>query len=473
MVVVPGIMGSELVDAASGKVLWGLKPGALSQLWDRSGALAGLCVTEEERAGETNRVRASQLLRFPAWAPVLHGFEPYRALTASIGQAVAAPSAVLKFPYDWRLPVEYNGRLLAEAARRHLQTWIAAVRATPTLRRREDREPQLVFVAHSMGGLVTRAALAHHRDLLPDTRAVVTLGTPFLGSAKAAVMLNGGRRLSHGPVASRVLDCLQSLTITLPGVHDLLPDYRCVDEGLEVARITPERVSALGGDGELARISSEFQARMRSDDGVILPGHRAVVGVAQPTVQSIRVTEGVVHPQHDAFLTYPDGELRRDANGIPERRDRAGDGTVYRDAARGGVSKPVYLPVQHGALAKDETVLRYVNAVLTEYDDQVGPPMGRGELGMSLPEAGVIAGVSWTLLVTGRTSSAGVGCRLVDANTGRQIARVQMAAREGALTATVTIPKPGLYRIEAQAGGGTPVTQLLVAHAPDAAAGDS
>ncbi|WP_329077085.1 lipase/acyltransferase domain-containing protein [Streptomyces niveus] len=378
--------------------------------------------------------------------------------------AIADPRAVLAFPYDWRLSVEYNGRLLAQAARKHLESWTATAVTEPALHRSWERPPQLVFVTHSMGGLVTRAALEHHRDLVPDTRTVITLGTPFLGAAKTAVVLNGNR---GSRLPARLLQRLQVLAATLPGVHDLLPDFRCVDEGLEVVRLDPIMVEALGGDRELAAAAITHQSKMRAPEAVVMPDHRAVVGVAQETVQSIRVDSAVVTPQYEGFLTHPDGRLRRDAHGIPERRNRHGDGTVYRDAAHNGAVKPNYFPVQHGALAGNETVLKYVHAVLTEYDDLIGPPMGQGELGLAVPDEGVIAGVPWRIRVTGRTAPTGVSCLLTDADTGRQVARARLAACDGELAATITAPAPGLFRVVVTAGGITPLTQLVLARNPE------
>lgn len=462
-------MGSELVEEESGKLLWGLKPRMLARLWDGGGPLALLEVTPEEREGRARRVRASQLLSLPAWTPLLHGIEPYYDLVQMLRNTVARPDAVREFPYDWRLPVAYNGRILAEAAHRHLEWWTAQVASSPQLQRRVDRPPRLVFVAHSMGGLVTRAAMAHAPDLVGRTRTVVTLGTPFYGAVKAAVMLNGGRHHLLDKASRLVRDRLQKLTVTLPGVHDLLPVYRCVDNGLEVDRLTPHQVASLGGDAELAQASINFHTRLLTDASVPgLPEHRAVVGVAQPTLQSLRLDSGVIDPLDTAFLPDPySGGIKRDAHGVPVRENRFGDGTVYRESAIGGMPKPHYFPAQHGALAKDSNALHYVRAVLTENDQVMGPAMGRGELGLALPEDGVLAGTPWMLTVTGRTSPVGVRCAITDIATGRTFARPRLSARDGALVASVALPSPGLYRIEAAGGGGSPVTQLLLAQTPE------
>ncbi|MCX4993464.1 triacylglycerol lipase [Streptomyces sp. NBC_00568] len=468
VVIVPGIMGSELIDAKTSKVLWGLAPSLLREALGRDDGLRALHVTEAELEGAgPARVQPSDLLRIrPQWLSLLEGIEPYHDLVQMVRSAVVDRAAMLEFAYDWRLSVDYNGRQLAEAARQRLEKWKAVVASTPALRARcQERMPQLVFVAHSMGGLVTRAALHHHKDLQPDTRTVITLGTPFLGSAKAAVMLNGERGEGRGP--GRVRKRLQALAATLPSVHDLLPDYRCIDEGQEVSRLTPDVVEGIGGNSELARAAAGFQLKMRTEAAVVLPDHRAVAGVAQPTVQSVRIKNGIVYPEYRAFKVDAAGELVRNCHGIPKGWDRWGDGTVYRDAATNSVRQPVWMPVQHGALAKHDSALKYIHSVLTEYDGYAGPPMGPGELGLDLPDEGAVAGEAWELRVTGRDSPVSVTCEIVNAETGICVARPRLSGREDDMAAMVTLREPGLYRVAARVSEAAPVTQLVMAFRPD------
>lgn len=463
VVVVPGIMGSALYDTEVARPVWGLSVRLLREAWQKPDGLLPLHLTPDERNGRLGRIKATGLLEFPAWAPMLKGFEPYADLVRAVREVTAHELAVLAFAYDWRLSVAHNGALLAEAARRHLTAWRAhpahdaARRLHP-----EERPARLVFVAHSMGGLVTRAALAHSPDLGPDTRAVATLGTPFYGAVKAAAMLNGGR---HGPGDDSLKGRLQALASTLPGVHDLLPDFRCVDAGLDVHRLTPDDVGGLGGDRELAAQAQEFQQRMRAG-GQALPGHHAVVGMAQATSQSLRVEAGLVHEQSFAFRTHADGQLIRDRAGVPVRHDRTGDGTVYLDSARLPGPAVTYLPLQHGALAKDGDCIRHVRTVITSQDEALGPPLGGGELGLDIPDS-VPAGKEWWVRLTGVDTYAGVSCSVHEAGSGRRVALPRLGRRDGVISARVLLPEPGLYRVRADTGGRSPVTQLVMMTAPD------
>src|SRR5690606_23885031 len=85
VVIVPGIMGSELYDTVAGRTIWGLANGSwLGRAWLTRDGLAPLRLTDEERAGDHSRVRARRLLRTPAWSPFLRGVEPYHALVRTV-----------------------------------------------------------------------------------------------------------------------------------------------------------------------------------------------------------------------------------------------------------------------------------------------------------------------------------------------------------------------------------------------------
>lgn len=457
VVIVPGIMGSELRDTATGEVLWGLSgAGWLLRAWTRREGLARLHLTEDELTGKTGRVTATQLLRHGTWTPYLRGQEPYTDLLETVGHYVADPAAVCAFPYDWRLPVAVNGRLLAERARRHLTAWRRHPAHLAALAHRADRRPaRLVFVAHSMGGLVTRSALdgTHADDLAADTRTVITLGTPFHGSAKAAVILNSGRGapvpLPHAK--------LRALCATMPGLHDLLPLYRCLraDDDTDVTRLDVSDIVALGGDPDLARASLDFHAGQRH---VPLPDHRAVVGARQPTWQSLSLTSGQVTAHEDGPRPNSDGTLIRGSDNRVTFFTVNGDGTVYRDAAAlsGHVST---VPAQHGDLARADSALDLVGDILLE-DLPNGIPLGDPGCGLAVPDLAE-TGVPWQAVAEHVDSLQGLTCTLTDTESGaRRPAPLRM--RDGRPTATITADSPGLYRVELHTHDQYTISQLVL-----------
>ncbi|MGE7384896.1 lipase/acyltransferase domain-containing protein [Streptomyces sp. NPDC004126] len=479
VVVVPGIMGSALWDTSGDRPVWGLKhPAAMLSLFTRADGLRPLHLDERELAGDYGRIRATGIVEVPVWAPFLKGLESLGALRRAVRASVADPAAVLEFAYDWRLPAEVNGALLAEAAHRHLDRWLADDAHDLARRLHPDgREARLVFVAHSMGGLVTRAAFEHAAsqgsDLVPRTRTVLTLGTPFLGSLKAVQLLNGHRAY---PVPDRLLQRMQALAATLPAVHDLLPAYRCVDAGQDVRGLDAGDVKRLGGDPGLASRTLGNHERLRRRR-VPMGVHRAVVGTTQPTPQTIVLDNGVAHVRYTAFLPDRSGEVGRDVNGVPLRRDRRGDGTVYRDAAVPGPDVPAeYVPLTHGALAKDDHVLAHVRAVLTEHE--LGALQGDGDraFGLELPDSAVAGSkLELNLLPAPDTvidSLNGITCSVHEAASGRRVARPRLRRRDGVVGASVTLPAPGLYRVRVKADGRGPLTQLVLALPRDPVAAD-
>jgi pimeloyl-ACP methyl ester carboxylesterase len=442
VVIIPGVMGSELVETATGRTLWGLADASwYASAWTTGASLASLAVTDEERAGQVGRITARRLLRFPAFAPMLRGFEPYTSMTQRVRRTVRHAAAVLEFPYDWRLSVEHNAHRLVSAAERHLDGW----RAHPD----GHRDARLVLVAHSMGGLVATYFVAV-LGWASAVRAVVTLGTPFYGAAKVAHLLSTGRGAPL-PLPRRRL---RALALTLPGLYDLLPSYRCVDEGTSARRLTASDVRALGGDGDLAAESFDRRERLLSTAGGSSAGLRPLVGIEQETVQSLVLVDGVAEPRTYTCQPDPGGAMRR--------VDRRGDGTVYRESASLPGLDPLHLPQTHGALAARAEGIAHACAVVTSVEK--GPWLaGAVELGLCVPDL-VAAGEPFDISVSGCADPAAATCRVSDAADGRPIAQPLLVRRGDDLTARVTPPRPGLYRVEVKAGGLSAVSELVLAH---------
>ena len=92
-----------------------------------------------------------------------------------------------------------------------------------------------------MGGLLAWLA-CQDPDLAKLVRATVTLGTPFYGAPKAVLLLASGEG-AHLPRRRA-----RQLAVTLPGVYDLLPAYRCVTDRTSACGLTAADVASLGGD---------------------------------------------------------------------------------------------------------------------------------------------------------------------------------------------------------------------------------
>jgi hypothetical protein len=491
VVVVPGFMGSVLEDTESGRRLWGHEgPMGLLEAWGRNGARA-LELTEDERDGDTRRVRPVGLLRTPVWAPLFDGLEPYACLLRCVRGSVAHPDAVLEFAYDWRQSAAHNAALLAQAAARHLERWRAHVQGRTQY---GSREPRLVFVAHSTGGLVVRAAMAH--GLAELTRLLLCLGTPFRGVPKALEML--GPQRDSGPMAVPSLRMRQVMR-TLPGFYDLLPDYRCIEHhNGEVRRLELHDIRWLGGDTALASVA--MRTRHVTEAASLLPRIQAVVGVGQSTVQSVRLqADGTVRPLLSSVRMHNDGEPMRDQDGNLRRWDFGGDGVVPRLSAGSPTRADVFVPVHYGELTTHATVLDCVRQLLLEgpelrepiepevrghMTEAVPGSSGRGtarslpddggiglpsshryELSLSLPNV-VEAGHNCRIQVHGAQSQAYVRCSSVDDSSWSTAVAARQYDDEDLVT-KVTFPSPGLYRVTAQQGTRSASRIVLVVDSED------
>ncbi|MFD9584047.1 esterase/lipase family protein [Streptomyces sp. NPDC059980] len=450
-------MGTELYEAATGRMLWGMaKVAEYAARWDLDKGMDALALTEDERAGRLGRVVPGRLLRTPGWMPLTDGVEPYTPLVKSLREAVVHPDAIDEFGYDWRLPVEYNATLLADAVERHLAAWRAHPDCLAARAGAPDRAPaRIVLVAHSMGGLLT-AALASIPGAVDDVRAVLTVGTPFHGSVKAMEMLNSGRGMLGLPAKN-----LSRLARTLPGVHDLLPSYRCLDTGDDVVALTPGAVESIGGDRELACQAFELHARL---DKVVLPGHRIVEGTAQHTAQSLRIRDGVVEARYVSYDRHDDGELLRDEIGRLVEFDHGGDGTVYRYSTTHGEVDVYSVAQQHAALPVTRSVIDVVLGLLT--GDRRGARLGGTDVGLDLPDR-VSVGIDFEVVVRTEQDPARVSCLVEDAGAEilkdpvRRPLLMPVPGTDGVLSARVSLAEPGLYRVKV-GGGGDPVTRLVM-----------
>ncbi len=443
MMLLPGIMGTELVHPDDGPI-WGLRPKLLSA-WLGTGEIF-------ERLRDT-RLEPRDLLRLPSWLPGMDRFEPYTELEDHIRDGARHPDAYCAYPYDWRRPVADVAQEFAAAAAQHLSNW----RRSP----HGSEDAQLTLVAHSMGGLVALRATAMHSEDLPpkDVRQIVTLGTPFSGSVKAVRGLAAGEVLpASWAMRPKNKKRLRELLTNLPGIHDLLPSHPCVGSR-SPARASAEDFIAVGAHPDHTRRAladrAALQDRLDSDEFEACE-LRALIGTSQPTLQSFTTTAG-----ETTFRATLDGD------------DHSGDGTVYYHAAYPRDGRPTSaLPQSHGALARTEEAWQFVQSQLLggKFGDLQGDGLGlkvtdtvaQGQpvtIQALLPR-GAIASLSWSEVGTGAKGTIDLGPPTPHrtAAEGGDIARQERSGR-------MIWNSPGLYSVTLDGGGSTGITtNVLVEH---------
>ena len=163
-------------------------------------------------------------------------------------------------------------------------------------------------------------------------------------------------------------------------------------------------------------------------------------------MQSLRLEAGVVTPQW---------HLSESGTTLNHR----GDGTVYVEAAQGGLEPIASLPQSHAGIARTSEARAVVAAALTR--QRLGPPMGPPGPGIELPDV-VTAGEPFDVNIESSRSSP-PGCRVVNLENGAQVARPRAQRRDGQYNATLCLPQEGTYRIEVKDGGYSAVTGIVLA----------
>lgn len=424
----PGIMGSELYNR-DGRLVWGLKPSLVFRPGRLRRIIDGLALVD----GEDDGVRPGGPVHFPGWLPILDGIEPYETMVGALERFALRPSAVLAFGYDWRQSIERNATRLRDAVTAHLADWQATLADVDPAERGRD-EPRVTFICHSMGGLVARW-FATFLDDQQVTRRIVTLGTPFAGAVKSVRLLAAGDVLRFGLFAEPLRDAAR----TMPGVHDLLPSYRCVERDGMVHRPSVDDVAAVGAARPLvadALRRREAVTHAPAADAEI----RSMAGVRQPTMSSWSGTGPAVR-----FLETIGGD------------ELGGDGTVFAASAfLPGQTPGGYLPQKHGRLAGTDEAIAFVQAVLAE--DELRRFQAADGPGLVVPPS---ATVREPVEIEVTTWEGGSTVIVEDAESGRVIDRLTPVRRDDRRVAETTLHEPGLYRIRLVAGGFSDVAELV------------
>ena len=237
LIIIPGIMGSQLRDRNTRRVVW---PGGFWHLLFSKFEELGLDIDAATLQGSTGNLEAFDLTSKAAGQDfydrivrTLVQYGDYRRTTPGTPVADIYERHLYVFTYDWRLDN-------IETVRK-LSALIDQIRL-------DYQRPDLKvdIVAHSMGGIVSRYLLRFGtEDVLHQPDPVITmagaakinrlilLGTPSLGSANSIRSLIEGQKIVQRIAPETVA--------TLPSLYQLLPNA--------------DRKPLIGIDGRPLRIS--------------------------------------------------------------------------------------------------------------------------------------------------------------------------------------------------------------------------
>jgi hypothetical protein len=310
---VPGIMGSHL--KVGGKRIW------LDLLKLAGGGLATL---EPAASG------------VEAEAVVASGY-------SALSEFLSATHEVRPFPYDWRLSVRAEGARLGRSIAAALD---------------ENRERPVSIVAHSMGGLVSRAMILERPDVWKricghEASRLVMLGTPNHGSLAIVRLLLGHDKvvrqlalldLQHGrPDLLRIIS-------RFPGVLDLLP----CDDGQDALseKFWDELHNKDGGRDAWTRPSAESLSQARAT--------RKALDELEIDRRRLLYVAGTA--------PWTPSELTLGPDGVEFRATPRGDGRVLWDNGPLPGTAMWYSPAEHGDLANHEASFKAILDLIRDGD---------------------------------------------------------------------------------------------------------
>lgn len=430
IVVIPGITGSALTR--DGKEIWSTKPATLLAAIATLGRRIRELELPTDIGDETpnDGVEATGLMPHMhfvpgLWTPI-HGYDRLvgRLRNTCIRTRSQQPNLSslnpILFAYDWRLSNRYTARRLKQYVEAALGRWRDSAP--------ENRDAKIVFVCHSMGGLIARWYISREGGA-SLTRKMVTLGTPYRGAIKALTVLTDGPLPKLGHFGERI----HSVALSFPSLHQLLPSYASINQGsAELQYLVDQTDSPLSR--ELRHDAALFYQQLEESESLDSNNatrRHAIVGTRQPTASSAVLRNG----------RYVASELL----GI---YDLAGDGTVS------AASVPKNVPLddnsirrvadKHGHLQCNTAALDEIESVLMS-EPIVVKAASTADLSVRSPE---ILSTTEDLVATIDSSERRTVTITVRDERGHIVAEVQKVVRNGRLEYRTTPLEPGGYDLE-------------------------
>ena len=340
VVVLPGFMGSTL--RRGGRLVWSASIRAAR-------SFSSLQLPED--IGDNHPedgVEPADLVRDVQLIPGMWSLSGYTRLLdrlRSLGYRDARagsgdpPGNLLPVAYDWRLSHRWTGRWLGTIVEPALERWRTQSAG--------QADAKVVFVCHSIGGLAARWYIERCGGA-ELTAQLITIGTPYRGAVRALEQIINGVKIGAGPLSVDLTAFIRSL----PSMYQMLPEYACIQQGGDLAKI--DEISIPGLDARKVADAMEFQRdllaaeRQRAES---LSTTIFLVGTGQPTPTTARL---------DGFQIVTQNLIRG--------ADLSGDSVVpafsaaHPDAPAGSVWR---ISERHADLIRNQSVLDQLEGILT------------------------------------------------------------------------------------------------------------
>jgi pimeloyl-ACP methyl ester carboxylesterase len=440
LILLPGITGSVLQK--NNKDVWAVTTGSVGGALATLGRnLQGLELKDDPQDVEDLRDGVVATALFPD-VHLIPGFwkiDGYSGVRAALSQRLKLDGArnYIEFPYDWRR----DNRVAARKLARLVPAWLAQWKKASG-----NDDAKVVFITHSMGGLVAR----YYLECLEGwryTRKLISFGTPYRGSPNALDFLSNGYVKTFA--GFNVAD-LSALMRSFTSVYQLLPRYPCIDMGDGVMRrpgevrglpnIDPVKAAAaLAFHRELERA---ICANAGSNEYKPYQVH-PIIGTDQPTKQSARIRAGRLVPFNELSGT-----------------DQSGDGTVPRFSAiplgctpkddEAFVNAALYVSGIHGSLQNLPEVIVQISYVLLEpkFGDLLRAPGETYSLGV---DDAYLVGEPVRIRCDAGTMNLAAALIVEDVAAGKQVFKRNLVPQSNEPISVENLPA-GTYRAALEVG---------------------
>jgi hypothetical protein len=229
------------------------------------------------------------------------------------------------YPFDWRQSIPALGKELADEIRKETG--------------RNTGRQDLYIVAHSMGGLVSRACLKLLKEKGEDdkVRRLVMLGTPNFGSFAPVQALLGNytiiKRIAALDLGNSLKDLVNTVFNTFPGLYQMMP-APVKFSGIDLYNIANWPLIGMGPRNNLLEEASKVNEALAPGSDLFT----LIAGINQETVVNVR----------------------REGNDFVYSTSMEGDGTVPLVFAQLEGVKTYFVEEEHGSLPNNADVSRAV-----------------------------------------------------------------------------------------------------------------
>lgn len=323
IVILPGIIGSSLKNYRTNQDVW-LNVFNYSQM-----------ALNEDGTGKYPDVDSVDHDHFGAG-------DTYKSLYNGLNTAFGSNFTVIFFDYDWRMDIS--------SAATKLENELA-------------NYSEVVLVAHSMGGLVASKFLDNKTANRSKTLALITLSTPYVGSAKCINVMETGELLSFlniGLFENTVKDvCKNSYA-----AYEILPtskyysttsQYPISVNGTNYTTSDTQLKKTAWGKKSNGTVKPMF-ATATSFHSSLYSGSTHIINSSDVTTYTIAVNGESTISRVNLASNYTISSLSY---------SNAGDGTVLYKSAGLGTPDYLYTGVDHTSMVKSNTIITKVKQLIT------------------------------------------------------------------------------------------------------------